>query len=110
MTPIAQNSTSAAIFTQTMIVLARADSRAPPSRNTIASRTTIRAGRLMMPPSPGAEDRAAGMVTPMVPSSSSFRYSPQPTATAATETPYSSTRHQPQTQATSSPIVAYAYE
>ncbi len=76
----------------------------------MASRTTISAGRLKTPPSPGGADSAAGMVTPMVPSSSSLRYSPQPTATAATDTPYSSIRHQPQTQATSSPIVAYAYE
>lgn len=105
-----QNSSRAAIFTTTMIVLARADSRAPPSRNAIASRTTISAGRLKTPPSPGGADSASGMVTPTVPSSSSLRYSPQPTATAATDTPYSSTRHQPQTQATSSPIVAYVYE
>ncbi len=110
MKPMAQKSTSAAIFTKTMIVLTTADSRAPPSRKTIASRTTTRPGRLMKPPSPGAEETAAGRVTPIVPSSSSLRYSPQPTATAATETPYSRTRHQPQTQATSSPIVAYAYE
>ncbi len=68
------------------------------------------AGALKMPPSPGGADSAAGRVTPMVPSRSSLRYSPQPTATAATETPYSSIRHQPQTQAISSPIVAYAYE
>src|SRR3954470_15788377 len=108
--PMAQNSTRAAIFTQTMTVLARADSRAPPSRNVMASRTTISAGRLKMPPSPGGADRASGMVTPMVPSSSSLRYSPQPTATAATETPYSRIRHQPQIQAISSPMVAYAYE
>ncbi len=107
---MAQNSTSAPIFTMTITVLARADSRAPPSRNAIARSTTISAGRLNTPPSPGGADRAAGMVTPMVPSSSSLRYSPQPTATAATDTPYSRTRHQPQTQAISSPIVAYAYE
>lgn len=37
-------------------------------------------------------------------------YWPQPTATAATETPYSRTRHQPQTQAASSPSVAYEQE
>lgn len=110
MKPMAQKSTSAAIFTKTMIVLTTADSRAPPSRNTMASSTTTRPGRLITPPSPGAEESTSGMVTPMVPSSSSLRYSPQPTATAATETPYSRTRHQPQTQATSSPIVAYAYE
>ncbi len=76
----------------------------------MARRTTISAGRLKTPPSPGGADRAAGMVTPIVPSRSSLRYSPQPTATAATETPYSRTRHQPQIQAISSPIVAYAYE
>src|SRR5690242_9336778 len=108
--PIAQNSSSATIFTATMIVLARADSLAPPSRKAMASRTTIRAGRLKMPPSPGGAESAFGMVTPIVPASSSLRYSPQPTATAATDTPYSRTRHQPQIQAISSPIVAYAYE
>ena len=101
-----KKSTSVTILTMTMIVLTRALSLAPPSRNTMASSTTSSAGRLKKPPSPGGADSASGMVTPSVPSSSSLRYSPQPTATAATETPYSRTRHQPQTQATSSPMVA----
>ena len=108
MKPITQKSTSAAIFTPTMIVLMRADSRAPPSRRPMARITTISAGRLNIPPVPGGADSASGMVTPIVPSRNSLRYCPQPTATAATETPYSRIRHQPQIHATSSPSVAYA--
>ena len=50
----------------------------------------------------------SGSVQPIVSWSSSLTYWPQPTATAATDTPYSRIRHQPQTQATSSPRVAYA--
>ncbi|CAM4123449.1 hypothetical protein STAL104432_32320 [Streptomyces albus] len=108
--PMPQKSSSVAILTTTMTVLIRALSLAPPIRKTTASRMTASAGRLIQPPSPGGAETTPGSVTPNVPSSSSFRYSPQPTATAETEIPYSSTRHQPHTQAISSPIVAYAYE
>ncbi len=64
------------------------------------------AGTLTMPPAPGDSLIAAGSAMPNMPWSSSLMYSPQPTATAATETPYSSIRHQPQIHAKSSPIVA----
>lgn len=110
MTPMPMKSSRVTIFTPTMIELTVALSLAPRIRKTMESRTTTRAGRLMNPPSPSGAETASGTVTPMVPSRSSLRYWPQPTATAATETAYSRTRHQPQIQAMSSPMVAYAYE
>lgn len=103
---IAQNSTSVPIFTATMIVLARALSFAPDSSRSIASSTTTMAGTLTMPPEPGGWLSASGMAKPNASRSSSLRYCPQPTATDATDTPYSRTRHQPHTHATSSPSVA----
>lgn len=106
MTPMPMKSTSVTIFTPTMIELIVALSLAPRIRKTIASRTTTSAGRLIQPPSPIGAASFSGRVTPMVPSSSSLRYWPQPTATAATDTAYSRTRHQPQIQAMNSPMVA----
>ncbi len=108
MTPMPMKSSSVTIFTPTMIELTVALSLAPRIRKTIESRTTISAGRLMNPPSPSGAETDPGMVMPTVPSRSSLRYWPQPTATAATETAYSRTRHQPQIQAMNSPMVAYA--
>ena len=67
------------------------------------------AGRLILPPSPGGPAIDSGSEKPKTVSRKMFRYSLQPTATAATETPYSRIRSQPMIQATSSPIVAYAY-
>jgi hypothetical protein len=45
-------------------------------------------------------------VTPKVVSRKLLRLPPQPTATAATEMPYSRMRSQPMIQATTSPMVA----
>ena len=67
------------------------------------------AGRLTVPPSPGGPAIDSGSEMPKIVSRALLRYSPQPTATAATETPYSRIRSQPMIHATSSPIVAYAY-
>ncbi len=67
------------------------------------------AGRLTTPPSPGGPAIDSGSVTPNRLSSSSLKYWPQPTATAATaatETEYSRIRSQPMIHAISSPIVA----
>jgi hypothetical protein len=63
-----------------------------------------------MPSCSGALERESGMVKPKRLSSSSFRYCDHPTATAADETPYSSSRQAATTMATPSPSVAYAYE
>nr|BFF03088.1 hypothetical protein GCM10020241_47630 [Streptoalloteichus tenebrarius] len=95
------------ILSSVVVVVTAALSRMPPNSTTVASRTTIAAGTLMTPPSPGGAESASGMRKPSVDSKNELRYSPQPTATAATDTPYSSSRHQPQIQATSSPRVAY---
>ncbi len=102
----AQNITSTTTFTVTMTALATALSRAPRSSTTIARITITAAGTLSTPPSPGGAASGSGSVQPIVSWSSSLTYWPQPTATAATDTPYSRIRHQPQTQATSSPRVA----
>lgn len=97
--------TSRAIFTITMTVFTQALSRAPGSSTTVASRTRTAAGRLTTPPSTGGAASAVGRCSPNTRRVSST-YSLAPTATAATETAYSSTRHQPQIQAMPSPIVA----
>ena len=67
------------------------------------------AGRLIVPPSPGGPAIDSGSEIPNTVSRKMLRYWPQPTATAATETPYSRIRSHPMIQAISSPIVAYAY-
>ncbi|GDY50621.1 hypothetical protein SVIO_012440 [Streptomyces violaceusniger] len=102
----AQKMTSAASFTATITVLTTALSRAPRNSTTMARTTMAAAGTFSTPPSPGGAASASGRVRPTVSWSSSLTYWPQPTATAATETPYSRIRHQPHTQATSSPKVA----
>ena len=94
------------IFRNTMIVLAVADSLVPRSSRNPHMSTTAIAGTLNTPPfSPGGFANSGGICRPNV-ARNSLRYCPQPTATAATETPYSSIRHQPHTHATSSPSVA----
>ncbi|MNW60299.1 hypothetical protein D3C74_382710 [compost metagenome] len=94
-----------AIFTSTMMVLAIADSRAPRTSRTVASTTTINAERLITPPSPGPPAKLSGNDKPKI-CMVWFTEAPAPTATAAAETAYSKTRHQPQIQATPSPRVA----
>src|SRR3954451_15580017 len=97
------------VLTSTMIVLVRALLRTPEISSAATASTRKTAGRLTVPPSPGGCESASGSVMPNAESSSSLRYWPQPTATAATETPYSRIRSQPMIHATSSPSVAYEY-
>ena len=97
---------STRIFTNTSTVFTVADSLAPRISRTMARATTRTAGTLNRPPSaPGGLVSAAGRSSWKTPASS-LTYSPAPTAIAATETPYSSSRHQPQIQARPSPTVA----
>jgi len=102
----AQKKMRMASLSSTMTLFIRADSLAPRSSRNMQARTTTTAGMLKTPPfSPGGFANSGGIAMPNV-ARNSLRYCPQPTATAATETPYSSIRHQPQTQAMISPSVA----
>ena len=64
------------------------------------------AGTFITPPCSGACAIAVGIVKPKRLSSTSLRYCDQPTATAAADTPYSSSRQAATTIATASPSVA----
>jgi hypothetical protein len=68
--------------------------------------TSTTAGRLITPPSPGGLAIEPGSATPKTESSRSLTYPPQPTATVATENPYSISRSQPMIHAMISPSVA----
>ena len=94
----------------TMMVLALADSEAPRMSSSMHITTRMMAGRLTMPGSAshGAAVIARGRLTLKMFSSSLFRYWLHPTATAAVDTPYSSSRHAATPMATSSPSVVYA--
>jgi hypothetical protein len=105
-TPTTMNSTSTPSLISTMIALTFADSLAPRSSSAVQSSTRITAGTLKMPSCSGAFARFSGIVKPNRLSNSSLRYCDQPTATAAAETPYSSSRHAATTIATPSPSVA----
>ena len=87
-----------------MTVLALADSEAPRIKSTAHARITMSAGTLKTPPSPGGFANCGGIESPKE-LRKELRYSPQPTATAATETPYSSMSIHPTAQATTSPKV-----
>ncbi len=90
-----------------MIALARALSRTPTISSHVIDITTATATRLTTPPgSEGETEIESGILKPNVMSRNSLRFAPQPTATAATETPYSRIRSQPMIHATSSPSVA----
>ena len=102
------NSSSTTIFSTTMTLLALVLSRTPRINTPVIARTRNAAGMLTIPPSPGGWLSASGSCQPNSVSSSELRYCPQPTATAATDTPYSRMRSQPMIQASSSPRVAYA--
>ena len=104
--PMATNSSSTPILIITMTALTFADSLAP--RISSSAHSTIRttAGRLSTPPCSGACERLSGMVKPKTLSRNSLRYCDQPTATAAAETPYSSSRQAATPMAGSSPSVA----
>src|ERR1700709_12945 len=102
-----QKNTSTTILIITKIELAVALSEAPRSSSQVASRTIRIAVRLITPPwTPGEWVTEAGSSQPNRSRKKWLRYSPQPTATAATEAGDSSTTHQPHTHATSSPRVA----
>ena len=91
-----------------MIRFARAVSRTPRMSTNVTATTIATAGRLTVPPSSRERAIESGRAKPNVLSRNSLRLPPQPTATAATDTPYSSTRSQPMIHAISSPSVAYA--
>ena len=99
---------STASFVITMTVFERADSRMPAISTPATASTSSADGTFTSPPSPGGSEIDSLRLMPKSESSSSVRYAPQPTATAATETPYSRIRSQPMIQASSSPMVAYA--
>ena len=104
--PMTMNISRTPILISTITVLTVADSLAPRISSRAASRIRMTAGRLMIPPCSGAWERASGIWNPNRLSSSWFRYCDQPTATAAPDTPYSSSRQPATTMAGSSPIVA----
>ena len=105
-TPITMNSTSTASLMTTMVALTFADSLVPLISSSAHSATSTTAGRLRMPPDSGEFEIASGSCTPNTLPSSWLRYSDQPTATAAAETPYSRSRHAATPIATTSPSVA----
>jgi hypothetical protein len=94
------------ILRTTMIMFARLLSRVPRISRKVIAMTMMTAGRLNTPPSSGEVEIASGIRTPNAESRKALTLPPQPTATAATETPYSRIRSQPMMKATSSPIVA----
>ena len=99
---------STASLTTTMTRLTAALSRVPRTSSRVIASTMKTAGRLKTPPSSGDVEIASGSWKPNAVSRKTLRLPPQPTATAATETPYSRIRSQPMIKATSSPRVAYA--
>lgn len=106
----AQKATRMPILRTAMAAVAVALSRTPRTSSVAAMAITTMAGRLITPPSAGPEDSAAGSSQPNRLFSSSLTYWLQPTATAETDTPYSSSRHQPTRKAVRSPSAAYAKE
>src|SRR3954454_3046657 len=93
----------------TMTRFTRALSVTPRTSSNVIARTTKTAGTLKTPPSDGDLAIASGNENPNAASRKALRLPPQPTAIAATETPYSRIRSQPMIQATISPSVAYVY-
>ena len=104
--PSTMKSSSTPSLIITMIALTLADSLAPRSSRNMHSTMRMTAGTLKMPPCSGACAKSSGIVKPKRLSSSSLRYCDQPTATAAADTPYSSSRQAATTIATPSPSVA----
>jgi hypothetical protein len=104
--PMTTNITSTAILMTTMIALTVADSLAPRMSSSAHSVTSTTAGRLSTPPPSGDWERTSGIRNPNRLPSSWLRYCDQPTATAADDTPYSSSRHAATPMATTSPSVA----
>ncbi len=107
-TPMTMKSTSTAILIITITAFVLADSLTPLISSSAHKNTRMTAGRLNTPPCSGACDRLSGILKPNRLSKSWFRYCDQPTATAAVDTPYSSSRQAATPTAVSSPSVAYA--
>src|SRR3954451_23391130 len=105
----AMKNTSTVSFTTTMTRFTRALSVTPRTSSSVIASTMNTAGRLKMPPADGDLAIASGRATPNAESRNALRLPPQPTAIAATDTPYSRIRSQPMIQATISPSVAYVY-
>src|SRR3954447_19671217 len=108
-TPSTRNSASTASLMNTMIVLVRALSRMPTQSTAVTASTMKTAGRLNEPPSPGGAASEPGSVKPNSGAARSWKYWPQPPATAATDTAYSRIGSQPMIHAAISPSVAYEY-
>ena len=106
--PMTMNMPSTDSLMMTMTVLTAADSLAPRISNSAQSAIRMTAGRLSTPglSSHGACESESGRWTPITLSMSLFRYWLQPTATAAVDTPYSSSRHAATPIATTSPSAA----
>ena len=104
--PTTTNSASTPSLTSTITALTFADSLAPRMSSSAHATTSTTAGRLTIPPPSGEVDRNSGIWKPNRLSSSWLRYSDQPTATAADDTPYSSSRQAATPIATTSPSVA----
>src|SRR5919108_3044378 len=110
LTPTTTNRMSTPILVRTIAALTFADSLAPRRSSSVHSTTRTIAGTLITPSCSGAFAIESGIVKPNRLSKNSFRYCDQPTATAAADTPYSSSRQAATTIAMPSPNVAYAYE
>src|SRR5215208_5540532 len=91
--PTTMNRTNTPSLISTITALTVADSLAPRISSSAHNPTSTTAGRLISPPPSGDWDTRSGIRTPNRLSSSSLTYSDQPTATAADDTPYSSSRH-----------------
>jgi hypothetical protein len=88
-----------------MMLLRVAVSLTPRMSRKVMASTMTTAGRLK-PPSGSEVVNFFGRATPKVVSRKALRLAPQPTAIAATDTPYSRIRSHPMTHATISPSVA----
>ena len=99
------NNPSTASLMTTMMLLRVAVSLTPRTSRKVMASTMTTAGRLK-PPSGREVVNQSGRAIPKVISRKAFRSAPQPTAIAASDTPYSRIRSQPMTHATISPSVA----
>jgi hypothetical protein len=99
------NMVSTASLMNTMTVFKLAVSLTPRISNSVMSNTITTAG-MLMPPSSREVVNLSGSATPKAVSRNALKLAPQPTAIAATDTPYSRIRSHPMTHATTSPSVA----
>src|SRR3954447_8235226 len=106
---ITMKKVSTTSLTATITRFAPALSLAPRTSRKVIATTMNTAGRLKTPPSEGDVLMALGSSTSKAALRKALTLPPQPTATAATDTPYSRIRSQPMIQATSPPLAAYEY-